>query len=84
VNNAGVAAKGDTFDLDVFNYTFQTVTYFLIQNFYGTIDFTEKILPLLSNNGKIVTLGSMAGKMSFNRIKNEEIQKRFKNPELTK
>lgn len=25
VNNAGVAAKGDAFDLDVFNFTFSTV-----------------------------------------------------------
>ena len=25
VNNAGVAAKGDAFDVDVFDYTFATV-----------------------------------------------------------
>ena len=36
-------------------------------------------MPLLANNGKIVTVGSMAGRMSFNRIKGEEIQNRFKN-----
>ena len=56
----------------------------LKQNFYGTIDLTEKILPFISNNGKIVTLGSMAGKMSFLRIKNEELQKRFRDPNLKK
>jgi hypothetical protein len=39
---------------------------------------------LLSDNGKIVTVGSMAGRMSFLRIKSEEIQNRFKNPNLTK
>ena len=70
VNNAGIAAKGDAFDVDVFNFTFQTVHIYLSQNFYGTIDLTEKILPFISNNGKIVTLGSMAGKMSFLRTKN--------------
>jgi hypothetical protein len=29
------------------------------------------MLPLISAKGKIVTLGSMAGKMSFDRIKSE-------------
>jgi hypothetical protein len=38
----------------------------------------------LSENGKIVTVGSGAGKMSFNRFKSEELQNRFKNPNLTK
>lgn len=38
----------------------------------------------MTDNGKIVTVGSSAGKMSFNRIQNEEIKNRFKNPNLTK
>ena len=34
-------------------------------NVYGTIDLTEKMLPLLSDNGKIVTVSSELGKLSF-------------------
>ena len=29
VNNAGIAAKGDAFDLDVFQFTFQTVIFII-------------------------------------------------------
>lgn len=45
---------------------------------------SEKILPLLTDNGKIVTLGSMAGKMTFKKIQNEDVKKRFQDPNLTK
>lgn len=38
----------------------------------------------MSENGKIVTVGSSAGRMAFNKIKNEEIIKRFTNPNITK
>jgi hypothetical protein len=55
-----------------------------MKNFFGTVELSEKILPLLSDNGKIVTVGSMAGRMSFLKIKSEELQNRFKNPNLTK
>ena len=55
-----------------------------MKNFFGTVELSEKILPLLSDNGKIVTVGSTAGRMSFLKIKSEEIQNRFKNPNLTK
>ena len=42
------------------------------------------MLPVLSDKGKIVTLGSMAGPMSFKKITNEDIKQRFQSPELTK
>lgn len=57
---------------------------FYSQNFYGPIDLSEKIIPLLNENGKIVTIGSSLGKMAFNGLKNEDIKKRFQNPNLTK
>ena len=55
-----------------------------MQNFYGTIDLTEKLLPLITNGGKVVTVGSTAGVMTFKRITNENLKQRLQNPNLTK
>ena len=55
-----------------------------MQNFYGTIELSEKILPILSHNGKIVTLGSTAGRMSFHKITNEELKNKFTKPNITR
>jgi len=54
INNAAIAFKGDDFDVNVVRETFRP-------NFYGTIELTEKFLPLLNKNGKVITLGSRAG-----------------------
>eukprot|EP00826_Nyctotherus_ovalis_P018624 TRINITY_DN15599_c0_g1_i18.p1 TRINITY_DN15599_c0_g1~~TRINITY_DN15599_c0_g1_i18.p1 ORF type:complete len:179 (+),score=65.85 TRINITY_DN15599_c0_g1_i18:88-624(+) len=64
INNAGMAYKGDTFNEEVVRVTFQT-------NFYGTIDFTEKMLPLIVDSGKIITVTSSAGKLG--RLTSEEL-----------
>lgn len=65
LNNAGVATKtDDPIDMKAYDYTFNT-------NFFGTIRFTEKALPLLKDNGKVIFLGSMAGPMFYNRIKKD-------------
>ena len=71
VNNAGVAAKGDKFDTEVFNYTLGT-------NFYSTVEFTETMLKenLITENGKIVFIGSSLGKLHI--ISNPEIKNRLK------
>lgn len=71
VNNAGAAVKGDAFDAEVIRWTYAT-------NYYGTVELIEKILPLLAQQGKIVTLGSTAGRMSFGRITNEGLKQRWK------
>ena len=43
---------------------------------------TEKFLPLLTQNGKIITIGSSAGKTKY--LKSENLIKRFKNPNITR
>lgn len=63
LNNAGMAFKGDAFDRNVVDTTFQT-------NFYGTVDLSEKFLPYINKNGKIITVGSQAGTFN-NTIKND-------------
>lgn len=57
---------------------FPDCKYLSIQNFYGTIEFTEKMIPVLSEKGKVVTLGSTAGRMAFNKITNDDLKKRWR------
>jgi len=75
INNAGMAFKGDAFGADVVATTFKT-------NYYGTIELTEKMKNLINDNGKIVIIGSSAGKLS--RLTSEELKNRFTDPNLTK
>jgi len=75
INNAGMAFKGDAFDSRVVQETFQT-------NFYGTIELTDKMLDHINDNGKIITVGSMAGK--FRILKSKELLEKFKDEELTR
>jgi NAD(P)-dependent dehydrogenase (short-subunit alcohol dehydrogenase family) len=76
VNNAAVAGKGSTCDIDVFNFTFPT-------NVDGTITFTEKMIDedLINSGGKVVIVGSMAGML--NKLKNEETKNLFRDENLT-
>ena len=75
VNNAAIAFKGDAFDENVVKETFQP-------NFFGTVDLSEKFLPLLNQNGKIVTLGSRAGLSKI--LKTEELKSRFLKENITR
>jgi len=50
-----MAFKGDAFDENVVKTTFQT-------NYYGTVELTEKMKPYIKDSGKIIFVGSMAGK----------------------
>jgi NAD(P)-dependent dehydrogenase (short-subunit alcohol dehydrogenase family) len=76
VNNAGVAAKGPKFDIDVFNFTFPT-------NVYGTINISERAIDeqIIRQNGRIVIIGSTAGKLSY--LKSESLVNEFKDENLT-
>eukprot|EP01017_Pseudomicrothorax_dubius_P037419 TRINITY_DN5481_c0_g1_i1.p1 TRINITY_DN5481_c0_g1~~TRINITY_DN5481_c0_g1_i1.p1 ORF type:complete len:297 (-),score=48.91 TRINITY_DN5481_c0_g1_i1:58-948(-) len=74
LNNAGMAWKGDAFNEEVVRTTFQT-------NFYGTIELTEKMLPLINDSGKIVTITSSAGKLG--KVKSPEILQKLKADDLT-
>lgn len=68
LNNAGIAFKGDEFDENVARTTFGV-------NFFGTVDLTEKILPLIANKGKVIFVGSTMGKL--NQLTNQSLIDRF-------
>jgi len=75
INNAGVFIRGDTLNEEVVRVTFQT-------NFYGTVDITEKLLPYISDSGKIIFVGSMLG--CLGRLTSEELKKTFNDPDITR
>jgi len=75
VNNAGMAFKGDIFNEEVVRVTFAT-------NFYGTVEFTEKMLSHLHDGGKIVFITSSVGKLG--KLKSEELVKKFDDPKITR
>jgi len=75
VNNAAVAQKGSKFDTEVFDLTFSP-------NVYGTINLTESVIEqdLISKNGKIIMIGSIAGLLS--RLTKKELQNEFTSQDL--
>jgi len=75
VNNAGMAFKGDSFDLNVVNTTFVT-------NYYGTINCTKAFIPIIKNNGRIIFLSSSVSHWSLKQCA-ENIQKSFLKEDLT-
>jgi carbonyl reductase 1 len=54
INNAGIAMDG--FDSNVVKETLHT-------NYYGTLEATQSILPLIREGGRLVNVTSMAGKL---------------------
>jgi len=55
INNAGIAMQG--FDANVVKETLQT-------NYYGTLEATQDLLPLIRNGGRMVNVSSMASKLN--------------------
>ncbi|KAG9569687.1 NAD(P)-binding protein, partial [Aureobasidium melanogenum] len=55
INNAGIAMDG--FNSDVVKQTLAT-------NYYGTLEATQSILPLIRPGGRLVNVSSMAGKLN--------------------
>ena len=78
VNNAGTAFKGA--DPTPFR---EQCTPTLNVNYRGTVDFTEKMLPLLrrGNDPRIVNVASMSGHLK--KLKSKDLQERFSSPSLT-
>ena len=70
-NNAGVSNKGTDFNIETFNFTFNT-------NVYGTINFIDKMLTssVFNKQGKIILV---TGKSSLSKIKDEKLMTKFKN-----
>lgn len=77
VNNAGFAYKGS----DPTPFAGQTKKT-LETNFYGLVDFTEKMLPLLrrGKDARLVNVASMAGRL---RQVSPELQTKFSDSSLT-
>lgn len=63
VNNAGVGFQSDLFCIEPPSEEIVTPT--MSTNVYGLIDLTEKLLPILSENGKIVNISSGFGSLSY-------------------
>ena len=70
VNNAAYSSKGRDFNEEVCENTFKV-------NFNGTINLTEKLLPVMNKSGKIIFLTSKSGTLS--KLKNENLISKFKN-----
>ena len=79
VNNAAIAFKGS--DPTPFQEQCKPT---LDINFHGTVNFTEKMLPLLrkGNDARIVNVASMAGRLK--QIKSKELRDQFIDPNLSK
>ncbi|CAG9333771.1 unnamed protein product [Blepharisma stoltei] len=75
INNAGIAFKGNDFGPHVVGPTFAC-------NFYGLVNTTEAILPLMADDGHIINVTSRAGKARW--IPDEAIRNRFLDPNLTR
>eukprot|EP00830_Metopus_es_P012250 TRINITY_DN265_c0_g1_i1.p1 TRINITY_DN265_c0_g1~~TRINITY_DN265_c0_g1_i1.p1 ORF type:complete len:324 (+),score=65.04 TRINITY_DN265_c0_g1_i1:99-974(+) len=75
VNNAGISSKSWDITSPIIKEIFQT-------NLFGTIEFTDKMLPLIKDSGKIVFVASQLGK--FGHLTNEEFKAKMQNPALTK
>jgi len=79
VNNAGMAFKGR--DSTPFKDQCKTT---LAINFWGTVNFTEEMLPLLrkGTDTRVVSVASMAGYLS--QLKSNDLRSKFSSPQLTK
>lgn len=77
VNNAGFAYKGS----DPTPFAGQTKKT-LETNFYGLVDFTERMLPLLrkGDDPRLVNVASMSGRL---RQVSPDLQEKFSDPNLT-
>ena len=61
MNNASLGANWNSEGLE----SSELINPLLDCNIYGTINMTEKMLPLLAENGKIIIVSSMLGLLSF-------------------
>ncbi|GFH28642.1 uncharacterized protein HaLaN_27169 [Haematococcus lacustris] len=75
VNNAGMAYKGDVFGLPEATATLAT-------NYFGTVQLTEALLPMMPDHqGRVVTVSSRAGLTSI--IRDPNLRQRFSSARTT-
>jgi len=75
INNAAVLTRTNEVNIDLVNKTFPT-------NYYGTIELTEKMLPFMTNNSKIIFITSSLG--TYKHLTYCKFKERLKNPKLTR
>ncbi len=75
VNNAAIAFQTSKVEPKIVDETFQT-------NLFGTIGLTEKLLPFISDNGKIINITTDVA--TFGTLKSPEYQKRLQSESLNK
>jgi len=76
VNNAGVACKTDKLDEES---TYEDACRSINTNFLATVELTEKLLPLLSDDGKVLQISSLLGRLEKQGL---EIRKVLSNPDI--
>ena len=74
MNNAGIAINVDDNTEELSRKTANV-------NYFGTVYLSENMIPLIKENGKIITVGSQAGKVG--RL-SQELQDRVLDDSLTK
>lgn len=74
VNNAGVLIRTTDVTEEVINQIFPT-------NYYGTIELTEKLVPLLPDGAKVVLIGGAMG--TYMNLKNFPLKEKLEDPKLT-
>ena len=75
VNNAGIAIKTNKLNHHITKETFQT-------NFYGTVELTEKMLPLLPEHAKIINITTDTA--SFGTLKDPNFHSKLDKQGLTR
>jgi len=75
INNAGIAWKGDAFDENVATTTLRT-------NYYGVLHMFDSFMPLMRDNGRVVTVSSSVGARTLKNIA-APLQAAFIDPKLT-
>jgi len=76
-NNAGIllAKDSQTFNYDIVNKTLQT-------NYYGVLNTTQALQPLLQSYSRVVHLSSSIAWMTYDKL-SDELKERFSDPQLT-
>jgi len=82
VNNAAIGERNDVFGSEKDpSKTYDVILKTIQVNFLATVKFTEKMLPLLSENGKIIMVSSLLGGLQF---QGPQVKKALQNSNITR
>eukprot|EP00826_Nyctotherus_ovalis_P059854 TRINITY_DN8361_c0_g1_i4.p1 TRINITY_DN8361_c0_g1~~TRINITY_DN8361_c0_g1_i4.p1 ORF type:complete len:280 (+),score=93.65 TRINITY_DN8361_c0_g1_i4:114-953(+) len=75
MNNAALMVRSNDITEEILNHIFPT-------NYYGTVELTEKMLPLLPDGAKIIVMTSNLG--TYKNLKDCFLKERLEDPKLTR